>query len=96
MISSVLTNPSSDWVPGIFLGDARCFWLRLTLKAGSLRLQYSTDGLHWPLLRLCSFPKGESYFVGAMCCTPERQGLSVVFSDMYISSPLDKALHDLS
>ncbi|MBD2837821.1 DUF1349 domain-containing protein [Pseudomonas sp. JM0905a] len=96
MISSVLTNPFSDWVPGVFPGNARCFWLRLTLKGGALRLQYSTDGRQWPLLRLCSFPIGERYFVGAMCCTPERGGLSVTFSDMRISAPLDKALHDLT
>lgn len=96
MISSVLTNPFSDWVPGIFPGEARCFWLRLTLKAGSLRLQYSVDGKHWPLLRLCSFPVAERYFVGAMCCTPERQGLAVTFSDMRLSAPMGKALHDLS
>ncbi|QEY64252.1 DUF1349 domain-containing protein [Metapseudomonas lalkuanensis] len=96
MISSVLTNPSSDWAPGIFPGDAGCFWLRLTLKAGSLRLQYSTDGLHWPLLRLCAFPSEKRYFVGAMCCTPERQGLAVTFSEMRVSAASDKTLHDLS
>jgi hypothetical protein len=31
-----------------------------------------------------------------MCCTPERQGLAVRFSDLRLTPPLGKALHDLS
>jgi regulation of enolase protein 1 (concanavalin A-like superfamily) len=31
-----------------------------------------------------------------MCCTPERAGLDVVFQDILLTPPLDKALHDLS
>ena len=44
MIGSVLTNPRSDWATGIFTGNPRRFWLRLTRLADCLRLQYSTDG----------------------------------------------------
>ncbi|MCF5924581.1 DUF1349 domain-containing protein, partial [Xanthomonas perforans] len=31
-----------------------------------------------------------------MCCTPERSGLKVRFSDWALSAPLGKDLHDLS
>ncbi|MBM0491924.1 DUF1349 domain-containing protein [Aeromonas jandaei] len=95
MIGSVLTNPRSDWATGIFSGNPRRFWLRLTRLADCLRLQYSTDGKVWPLLRLAPFPPGESCFIGVMCCTPERQGLAVRFSDLRLTAPLGKALHDL-
>ncbi|WP_338454289.1 DUF1349 domain-containing protein [Aeromonas veronii] len=95
MIGSVLTNPRSDWATGIFPGNPRRFWLRLTRLADCLRLQYSTDGKVWPLLRLAPFPPGESCFIGVMCCTPERQGLAVHFSDLRLTAPLGKALHDL-
>ncbi|MFM5403088.1 DUF1349 domain-containing protein [Aeromonas veronii] len=95
MIGSVLTNPRSDWATGIFPGNPRRFWLRLTRLADCLRLQYSTDGKVWPLLRLAPFPPGESCFIGVMCCTPERQGLAVCFSDLRLTAPLGKALHDL-
>ncbi|WKZ91931.1 DUF1349 domain-containing protein [Chimaeribacter arupi] len=94
-IGSVLTLGHSDWATGIFPGDPRTFWLRLTRKGDSLRLQYSTDGRHWPLLRLSYFPPCPVK-VGVMCCTPERQGLEVEFLDMALTPPLDKALHDLS
>lgn len=96
MIGSVLTNPRSDWATGIFTGNPRRFWLRLTRLADCLRLQYSTDGKVWPLLRLAPFPPSESCFIGVMCCTPERQGLAVHFSDLRLTPPLGKALHDLS
>ncbi|MGL6350948.1 MAG: DUF1349 domain-containing protein [Aeromonas sp.] len=96
MIGSVLTNPRSDWATGIFTGNPRRFWLRLTRLADCLRLQYSTDGKVWPLLRLAPFPPSDLCFVGVMCCTPERQGLAVHFSDLRLTPPLGKALHDLS
>jgi len=66
MIGSVLTNERSDWATGIYPGDAGCFWLRLTLIDGNLRLQYSCDGKHWPLLRLSPFPVATSYFIGLL------------------------------
>lgn len=96
MISSVLTQGRSDWTPGNFSGDPRYFWLRVTVANGVLRLQYSTDGVIWPLLRLAPFPEAESYQVGPTCCTPQRQGLQVRFSEWSLSSPLDRELHDLS
>lgn len=54
-IGSVLTQGTSDWATGIFPGDPGEFWLRLTRRGEALRLQYSTDGQLWPLLRLCPF-----------------------------------------
>ncbi|HHD2084139.1 TPA: DUF1349 domain-containing protein, partial [Klebsiella pneumoniae] len=72
-IGSVLTLTHSDWATGLFHGDPRTFWLRLTRKGDALRLQYSTDGERWPLLRLGYFPPGPVK-AGVMCCSPERGG----------------------
>jgi len=96
MIGSVLTDTNSDWATGLFSGDPRDFWMRITLTKGCLRVQYSTDGVVWPLLRLCSFPTTKSVHVGLMCCTPQRAGLSVEFSDIQLGAALKKELHDLS
>ncbi|GAB5342905.1 DUF1349 domain-containing protein [Pseudomonas fluorescens] len=96
MISSVLTHGTSDWAPSCFSGDPTDFWLRVTVSDGVLRLQYSTDGMTWPLLRLAPFPVAQSYTVGPMCCTPQRQGLRVRFSEWSLSQPLGRDLHDLS
>jgi uncharacterized protein len=96
MLSSVLTDGISDWSIGVFDGNPAEFWLRATVSAGVLRLQASADGTTWPLMRLASFPQAATYRVGPMCCTPERAGLRVAFSDFRIGPPLHKDLHDLS
>jgi regulation of enolase protein 1 (concanavalin A-like superfamily) len=96
LLSSVLTVGQSDWATGPWQGDPSDVWLRVTVQAGVLRLQASADGLRWPLVRLCPFPKVDRYMVGPMCCTPERAGLGVLFSDFAIGAPLGKDLHDLT
>ncbi len=92
----MLTIGRSDWATGPFRGDASDVRIRVTVERGVLRLQASSDGLRWPLVRLCPFPAAERYIVGPMCCTPERAGLKVVFSDFALTSPAGKALHDLT
>lgn len=96
LLGSVLTLGQSDWATGPFTGDPTDFRLRLTVASGVLRLQASADGQHWPLVRLCPFPAAASYRVGPMCCTPERAGLKVVFSDFVVGGPTGKGLHDLT
>jgi regulation of enolase protein 1 (concanavalin A-like superfamily) len=96
LFGSVLTIGRSDWTSGPFRGDPADAWIRVTVERGVLRLQGSADGVHWPLARLCPFPVAERYTVGPMCCTPERAGLEVMFSDFAVTPPNGKALHDLS
>ena len=96
MLSSVRTIGQSDWATGVYTHDPADFWLRLTVANGVLRLQVSADGDEWPLVRLCPFPAAPRYLVGPMCCTPERSGLQVTFSDWALTATLDKALHDLT
>ncbi|WP_066721734.1 DUF1349 domain-containing protein [Sphingomonas pituitosa] len=96
MLSSVLTDGRSDWSTGPYAGGAADFWMRATVAKGVLRLQVSADGKTWPLVRLAPFPVASAYQVGPMACTPEREGLEVRFSDLRITAPLGKDLHDLS
>ena len=95
-IGSVLTVDRSDWSTAPYASDPSDFYLRITVQNGVLRLQSSTDGVRWPLLRLCPFPKAPVYHVGPMLCTPERSGLEVTFSNFEIGPPNGKALHDLT
>jgi regulation of enolase protein 1 (concanavalin A-like superfamily) len=96
MLSSVVTVGCSDWATSVFRGDASDFWIRTTVNDGVLRIQVSVDGRRWPLVRLCPFPRSARYVVGPMCCTPEREGLSVLFSDFTVEQPNQKDLHDLT
>jgi uncharacterized protein len=96
LLSSVLTAGRSDWATGARIDGTNGFWLRASVAKRVLRLQYSVDGAHWPLLRLAPFPHADSYFVGPMCCTPERGGLVVEFDAFSVGAPSGKALHDLT
>ena len=96
LLGSVLTIGRSDWATRPYRGDPADFWIRVTVDRGVLRLQASADGKRWPLVRLCPFPEAASYIVGPMCCTPERAGLEVRFSDLEVTHPTNRALHDLS
>ncbi|KAL0810637.1 hypothetical protein ABMA28_010746 [Loxostege sticticalis] len=92
MIGSVLTNEVSDWATGVYTGNPRKFWLRLTRTKGVVCVKYSIDNETWTLLRLCPFYGGEC-FVGPMCCSPQREGLAVKFSDVKICKPAEDILH---
>ncbi|KQT46285.1 regulation of enolase 1 [Aureimonas sp. Leaf454] len=94
-LGSVLTIGASDWATGAYAGDPSDVWLRVTVANGVLRLQASGDGRSWPLVRLCPFPRAERYEVGPMCCTPERGGLTVSFSNFSLGDPRGTDLHDL-
>ena len=96
LLSSVLTVGQSDWATAIYGDDPADFRMRATVGRGVLRLQVSADGRTWHLTRLSPFPEAASYKVGPMCCTPERAGLKIRFSDFRVGPPLDKELHDLS
>ncbi len=96
LLSSVLTDGRSDWATSPYADDPKDFWMRVTVAKGVLRLQVSADGKSWPLVRLAPFPVALSYLVGPMACTPEREGLRVRFSDLRITAPLGKDLHDLT
>ena len=96
LLSTVLTVDTSDWAVSLAPAMPDGFWLRVTVEQGAIRVQYSTDGKLWPLLRLAPFPVASRYLVGPMCCTPERAGLEVAFSQFSTGPALQKDLHDLT
>lgn len=96
MLSSVRTEGASDWATAPYQADPADFWMRATVTRGVLRLQVSSDGQHWPLVRLCPLPAADRYWVGPMTCSPKRGGLVVTFSDWALGPATGKDLHDLS
>ncbi|TIT38870.1 MAG: DUF1349 domain-containing protein, partial [Mesorhizobium sp.] len=40
------------------------------------------------------FPPSKSVDVGMMCCSPQREGFEVTFSDFAIGPPIARELHD--
>ena len=48
----------------------------------------------WKPARLAHFPPTASVEVGIMCCSPQRAGFKVTFSDYTIGPPISRDLHD--
>jgi uncharacterized protein len=82
-VSSVLTVGNSDWAVGSRLVTSS-FLIRVTLEAGVLLVHASQDGLGWSLIRMAPFPFAGPFFVGPMCCSPNRSGLVVDFDSFEI------------
>jgi uncharacterized protein len=91
--SAVVTREFSDWsvLPASSPGPV---WFRLTKLSSAIRIQYSTDGISFRMLRLAYFPDAGSAKVGLMCCSPEREGFEAEFSAYSIGEPIMTALHE--
>ena len=89
MLGSVLTVGRSDWATGPFQGNASDFLIRVTVNRGVLRLQSSTDGLRWPLARLCPFPWLNATRSGRCVALPSGPGWK-------FCSPISPLLHRLA
>jgi uncharacterized protein len=92
-LSAVVTRAFSDWslLPLDFAGPV---WLRLTKLGTAIRIQYSPDGASFLMLRLAYFPPSNDMMVGLMCCSPEREGFTIEFSEFAITGPIAKGLHE--
>ncbi|MES5047528.1 DUF1349 domain-containing protein [Rhizobium nepotum] len=95
-LSTVITDGKSDWSVSQPFRQLEDFYIRITLSSGAMRIQASSDGRVWPLLRLAPFPVASRYLVGLTACTPERAGLEVRFSEFSVGEALTTDLHDLS
>jgi uncharacterized protein len=95
--STVMTNELSDWSLGSRAATNR-FCVRMTIAQGVLKVQCSADENSWTLMRLAPFAASSAdarWLVGPMCCTPERGGLTVRFSNFRIGPSIVKDLHDI-
>ncbi|WP_313198234.1 DUF1349 domain-containing protein [Rhizobium sp.] len=94
-LSTVVTNGKSDWSVSRPISSDH-FLIRITLVGGAMRIQASTEGVTWPLLRLAPFQRAKTYLVGPMTCSPEGSGLKTQFTEFSIRPPQTNGLHNLS
>ena len=93
--SVVVTNEASDWSLVEIPADPDGVRIRLTRHAEAIRVQYlnASDG-RWKPVRLAYFPPSQSVDVGMMCCSPQRAGFEVTFSDFTVGPAISRDLHD--
>lgn len=93
--SVVVTNDNSDWSQMPVRADNGGIRLRLTRHGEAIRSQFLDQSSgRWQSARLAYLPKSESIDVGVMCCSPERAGFEVVFSDFRLGPPISRNLHE--
>lgn len=92
--SVVVTNGISDWsvIPlhGSMTSDE--VNVRITRHGDAVRVHYSVNGAPWQLARLAPFSAADAT-IGAMACSPERNGFEVTFTDLKIGPAISSKLH---
>jgi uncharacterized protein len=92
--SVVITNGMSDWSIRPVANLPEGVRMRMTRHAEAIRVQLlDHETKHWLPVRLGYLPPSHSIHVGMMCCSPQREGFEVTFSDFTIGPPIDRTLH---
>lgn len=68
--------------------------IRLTRHGDVLRAQKRDEAGIWHLIRLGHLDLPTTVQVGVMCCSPERTGFEVVFSNFRLGPAIARDLHD--
>jgi uncharacterized protein len=93
MLSAVVTRTFSDWstVPAFEAPDP--LRLRLSRHGSAVRVEWASEA-GFEMLRLAYLPERPvPALIGPMCCSPERGGLEVRFTDFRIGEPIPRDLH---
>jgi uncharacterized protein len=92
--SVVVTNDTSDWSVLKIAVDVDGVRIRLTRHDESIRVQYFDNAKgHWTMARLAYLPPSRFIDVGMMCCSPERDGFKVKFSEFSLGPAIPRDLH---
>jgi len=84
--STVVTNDTSDWslLPCDEMADATVR-VRLVRKGSTVSTAFRRPDGHWQTARVAGFPGERRCQVGVMCCSPQRAGFQVRFSDFAVT-----------
>jgi regulation of enolase protein 1 (concanavalin A-like superfamily) len=85
--STVVTNDTSDWslIPLLRLSDTTSLRARVVRKGITVSTAFRHPDGHWQTTRVAGFPSEPVCLVGTMCCSPQRAGLEVRFSDFSLT-----------
>jgi regulation of enolase protein 1 (concanavalin A-like superfamily) len=90
--STVVTNDTSDWslIPLSDTWKADVVRARLVRKGTTVSTSFRRADGRWQMARIAGFASDSLCQVGIMCCSPQRAGFEVQFSDFaVISSPVE-------
>jgi uncharacterized protein len=86
--STVVTHDTSDWslIPLSKDLDDEAVRVRLVRKGSTVSTALRRPDGQWQTARVAGFPSEPSCQVGVMCCSPQRAGFEVRFSDFALTS----------
>jgi uncharacterized protein len=86
--STVVTQDTSDWslLPLSKGVDGAAVRARLVRKGSTVSTAWWRPEGHWQTTRVAGFPSAPVCQVGVMCCSPQRGGLEVRFSDFAVTA----------
>jgi regulation of enolase protein 1 (concanavalin A-like superfamily) len=86
--STVVTNDTSDWslMPLSKALDDAAVRVRLVRKGSTVSTALRRPDGHWQTARVAGFPSEPLCQVGVMCCSPQRAGFEVRFSDFAVTA----------
>jgi regulation of enolase protein 1 (concanavalin A-like superfamily) len=85
--STVVTNDTSDWsfIPSSRVSVSDAIRVRLIRKGSTVSTGFLRVDGSWQTARIAGFPADSLCQIGVMCCSPQRAGLEVRFSEFAIT-----------
>ena len=94
-LSVVVTNDTSDWSLASIPLDPAGTRIRMTRHREAIRVQYlDSSNRRGKPVRLAYLPPSDEADVGVMCCSPQREGFEVTFSQFAVGPAIARELHD--
>lgn len=86
--STVVTDDTSDWslIPLSEVPYEASVRARLVRKGATVTTAFRRPDAHWQIARVAGFPSEPQCQVGVMCCSPQRAGLEVRFTDFAVTA----------
>ena len=83
-LGSVVTNHGfSDWASVDVSKDKTSMWYRMNRKGDDFLLEYSEDGTHFSVLRMCHiWNLDETIRIGLYACSPRESSFTAVFTEL--------------
>lgn len=92
-LAAVVTRGQSDWsMAAVPEWAGEVVTIRASWSAGALTLRARSENSDWRMFRLAPWAAAPAVTAGPYCCSPERDGLTVRFTDRR-SDTADAQLH---
>ncbi|RRR86082.1 DUF1349 domain-containing protein [Streptomyces sp. RP5T] len=92
-LGAVVTRVVSDWsMAPVPLWERRLITVRASRSGDAVTIRARCEGEPWRMVRLGPLERNAHALAGPFCCSPQRAGLQLYFTELAIG-PADTSLH---